>query len=176
MANSRVLAGERANRRFATLVQAISRTIPTAPSSNRSVPPASPTIDRMSGSVVADDLLSNVQRQVGLVEGHRDRVGETHPLNSHHARSLLIPRWRATISLAATTPLLTTRAEALRPWISMSSTNPVSFVSSCETFGASTNVPRPSDFQYASLDEILNCSSNRYAADAKSRQQFIFTR
>jgi hypothetical protein len=34
----------------------------------------------------------------------------------------------------------------------------------------------PSDFQHASLDEILNCSSNRYAANAKSRQQFIFTR
>ena len=45
MANSRVLAAERASKRFATFVQAISRTIPTAPNSKRSVPPVSPTID-----------------------------------------------------------------------------------------------------------------------------------
>ncbi len=38
MANSRVLDAERASERLATFVQAISKTIPTAPNSNNSVP------------------------------------------------------------------------------------------------------------------------------------------
>jgi hypothetical protein len=42
----------------------------------------------------------------------------------------------------------------------------------CEHEGATP----PSDLQHISLNEVLNCSSNRDAADPESRQQLIFTR
>jgi hypothetical protein len=58
----------------------------------------------------------------------------------------------------------------------MSSTKPVSSVSSCVIFGCVTKVLTPPDLYKAALDQILNRLPHGCAADLKPLDQAVFRR
>ena len=99
--------------------------------------------NRLDLQVVGDDLLADLQGEKGLIEGEGNSIRQAHATNSDDALALCHRELARYGRVGSHNFFADHAGRRLSPRACISSTNPLSSVSSCVSFGAATNVPLP---------------------------------